>query len=99
VRQAARLRLAALVDPAIGVLQAALKQRKRLDLALSAARDALDRNGFKTPEKLELSGAVTVLDPAQVKQLSDDELQRAIDLARRLAAAGSGSEAAGGTQD
>ncbi len=55
---AARLRLAALVDPAIGVLAYAIKQKSQnLPAALTAAKDAMDRAGLKVSDKLEVSGA------------------------------------------
>lgn len=54
---AAKLRLAALVDPAIGVLARAMKdQKKQPASALAAARDVLDRAGFKAKDSLELTG-------------------------------------------
>lgn len=57
VLAAARLRLALLVDPAIGVLQKAMKQQaKQPGVALAAARDVLDRAGLKEAEKIELTG-------------------------------------------
>lgn len=57
VLAAARLRLALLVDPAIGVLQKAMKQQaKQPGVALAAARDVLDRAGLKEADKLEVSG-------------------------------------------
>jgi hypothetical protein len=53
---AAKLRLAALVDPAIGVLAYAMKQKaKHLPSAITAARDALDRAGHKPKDVIEIS--------------------------------------------
>jgi hypothetical protein len=47
VKEAARVRLLALVDPALGVLARAIKPRRKLDnLALAASRDVLDRAGI-----------------------------------------------------
>jgi hypothetical protein len=51
---AAKLRLAALVDPAIDVLAYAMKQKaKQLPSAITAARDALDRAGHKPKDVIE----------------------------------------------
>lgn len=55
VRAAADARLRALVDPAIGVLEASMKRHaKQPQVALAAAKDVLDRTGFKTAEKVEM---------------------------------------------
>lgn len=53
---AAKLRLAALVDPAIGVLAKAMKdQKKQPASALAAARDVLDRAGLKPADQIEIT--------------------------------------------
>lgn len=58
VRDAARLRLLALVDPALATLGRSLDLKgNQAQVALAAARDVLDRAGFKSTEKLEISGA------------------------------------------
>lgn len=57
VKKSAALRLAALVDPAIGVLAKALKQTGDLRLAADVAKDVLNRNGFKSPDEMKLVGA------------------------------------------
>lgn len=57
VKRSAALRLAALVDPAIGVLATVLKQRKDKRLAFSAAQDVLNRNGYKSADEIRLKGA------------------------------------------
>jgi hypothetical protein len=47
VKEAARVRLLALVDPALGVLARAIKPHRKLDsLALAASKDVLDRAGI-----------------------------------------------------
>lgn len=52
VKAAAEARLRALADPAIGVLEYALKQKtKKLTNALTASKDVLDRSGFKPVEE------------------------------------------------
>jgi len=55
VRAAAKVRLAALVDPAIARLAALLKSRHD-PTALGACRDVLDRAGFKATDKHEVTG-------------------------------------------
>lgn len=67
VRRKAAERLAALVDPAIGVLQEAMKRKDgkgkdRLpdSLAIAAARDVLDRCGHKSADKMEISGDLSI---------------------------------------
>jgi hypothetical protein len=50
-RTAAKLRLSALVGPSIRVLARALNGNRKLDrLAIMAARDVLDRNGFRAAD-------------------------------------------------
>lgn len=58
VRASAEARLRALVDPAIGVVEATLKDAKRPDLRLKAAHDVLDRNGHKQAQKIELDAMI-----------------------------------------
>jgi hypothetical protein len=61
VKQKARERLAALVDPAIGVLLYAMgKKAKHLQVAFQAARDVLDRNNLSGKQKFQLEGDVTL---------------------------------------
>ncbi len=59
VRKAARERLAAMVDPALDVLLKAMKMRSKgqpQPLAVVAARDILDRAGYKATDKVVISG-------------------------------------------
>jgi CTP:molybdopterin cytidylyltransferase MocA len=57
VKASAAARLAALVDPAIGVLAANMKDRKKNPaVAQRAAEDVLDRAVGKTPETIRLVG-------------------------------------------
>ena len=53
VKQAARERLAALVDPAIDRLGELVRQKQFPSTAYSAVKDVLDRNGLKPPERTE----------------------------------------------
>jgi hypothetical protein len=59
VRAAAVRRLAALVDPAIGVLSKSLKSKSDR-IKLDAAKDVLDRNSLSGSNKLELHGNLNV---------------------------------------
>lgn len=56
VQKAARERLAALVDPAISRLTQLLCEKKDKRVALSAARDILDRNELTGRSRVELTG-------------------------------------------
>lgn len=60
VKKAARERIAEMVDPALGVLYKAMKmgdKRSAHPLAVQAARDVLDRAGYKATDKIQLTGA------------------------------------------
>ena len=57
VKRSAALRLAALVDPAIGVLTRALGQKKDVRVAVAVAQDILNRNGYKSAEEIKLLGS------------------------------------------
>lgn len=57
VQAAAKLRLAALVDPSIGVLAKLIRKSRADHLSLGAAKDVLDRAGYKPSDKLEHTGA------------------------------------------
>lgn len=52
---AARQRLAAMVDPALGRLRKLIRSKSDAT-ALGAIRDVLDRNGLKAPDVVELGG-------------------------------------------
>ena len=75
VRKAAALRLAALVDPAIGVISRALKDKKQPKIAFDAARDVLDRNALKSPDQVEIAGTLTIADilRARIKKRHDTD--------------------------
>lgn len=53
VRKAAELRLAALVDPAIGELARLMKKSRVDHVRLGAVKDVLDRAGYKPSDKVE----------------------------------------------
>lgn len=56
VREAARVRLLELIDPALATLARSLKLKgPAANVALAAARDVLDRTGFKPTEKAEIT--------------------------------------------
>ena len=69
----ARIRLAALVDPAIKRLEQIIKSGKHDPSAVSAAKDVLDRAGLKPTDKLAIEGVFQVKDPGR-EQLSDADL-------------------------
>ena len=69
VREAARLRLAAMVDPALGVLLHAMKQKtKQLPSAITAAKDVFDRAGLKETDKLEITGTLRISDVLRARR-------------------------------
>lgn len=62
VKQAAALRLAALVDPAIDVLDKCMKRvDARPEIAERAARAVLNRTGYGATSKQELKGGLEVI--------------------------------------
>lgn len=66
VKAAAEARLRALADPSIGVLEFALNQKSRnLPAALSAAKDVLDRSGFKPVEEHRDVTEIELLSPEE----------------------------------
>lgn len=85
-KKAARLRLAALVDPAIDYIHSVLKPGKGHKKAvppnvrLAAAKDALDRNGFKAKDELVLTQE---FDPTQFAHMSDEDVETLLKLARK----------------
>lgn len=63
VKRSAAMRLAALVSPAIGVLDSAMKQKKDLRVRLNAAQDVLDRNNLSGKQQIDVtSGGQTWAD-------------------------------------
>ena len=86
VQDAARRRIAALVDPALGVLDHAMR-RKKTDLgeAVRAARDILDRAGFKPGEQLDILTRDALVDPEKVRGMTTEELETLLPLLRKLA--------------
>jgi hypothetical protein len=91
VQASAKERLAALVDPALGVVGKALKSNNER-VSLTAAQDVLNRNGLKSPEKHELTGRngapiqVEHSGAALAKFMTDDELDAQEALALELQA-------------
>ena len=84
VKKKARERFNDLVDPAINTLAKAMEEaeekgEKVSTQALNAARDILDRAGYKPGFDLNLGGALEVNDPGRDK-LSDADLDRLIAL-------------------
>ena len=84
VQQAARLRLAALVDPALNQLAKLLQDGEHPSVALSAVKDVLDRNGLKAPERIDATVEAQVIRPENLKHMSTDELETARTLFRKM---------------
>jgi hypothetical protein len=83
VQRTARQRLQALADPAVGVLErfvnpVAGQALIEPEIALRAAKDVLDRTGFKAVTKIQVTKSI---DP---RRLTDDELEMARALAHKL---------------
>jgi len=67
VKEAARLRLLALVDPALAALGRAVRSRATPSaVQIAAARDILDRAGLAAPTKSEMVLAGSERDPLKV---------------------------------
>lgn len=82
VRQAARLRIAALVDPALDVFAKVLMpggSHVKPELRLRAAFDVLDRNGLKATDELTLTQQLA----PSFGRLADDELESLLALLRK----------------
>lgn len=82
VREAARLRLLALVDPALAALDKAMRSQGKSpahnSVAVQAARDVLDRNGLKVADEHVITGAdggpvQIVVAPVSVRSDADDQ--------------------------
>jgi hypothetical protein len=56
VRQSARERLLAFVDPALDQLRRLIDTADSDSVKLSAIKDVLDRCGYKVPEKIDIGG-------------------------------------------
>jgi hypothetical protein len=83
VRQAARLRVAALVDPALDVLLSTLKPRRRYvkpETQLRAAFDVLDRNGLIGDREVM---SLPPTGPSSFASLTDEELETLVALLRK----------------
>ena len=71
VRLSAKQRLAALVDPSIDRMQKVITKGKHDPSAIAAAKDILDRNGFKVIDKIEITHGY---DMTKLERLTDEEL-------------------------
>jgi hypothetical protein len=60
VKLAAEERIRSLVDPSLDRIQKAIADDDNPQLALAAARDILDRAGYKATEKIQQDGRVTL---------------------------------------
>src|SRR5579862_9906844 len=89
VREAARQRLLALVDPALAVIEGNLKGRaKNPQVAQRAAEDLLDRAGVMAPpmEDLEVFDAEPPKPPLDYSCLATEELEFLKNIAGKLEA-------------
>lgn len=82
----AKIRLAALVDPAITRLEKVIKKSKHEPSAVAAAKDILDRVGLKPTDKVKFEGDIEVSDPGREK-LTDEQLDWLIAQAREASSA------------
>jgi len=62
VQQAARARLALLVDPALSTLHNLVTKSKVDAVKMQAVKDILDRNGFKPKDEINVTGEVSLID-------------------------------------
>jgi HEAT repeat protein len=83
VRKAAEERLRALIDPAIDAIEKRISDDENPAVQLSAAKDLLDRTGFKPKEVVEQT--ITSFEGADLSVLSADELETLTAIARKLA--------------
>jgi hypothetical protein len=90
VKASAQARLAALIDPAIDRLSRLLRTNDQ-QVAMRAVKDVLDRNGLKSPEQLEVTGADG--GPIEVNANREQFLSRIADLAARRSSDGGTSQA------
>lgn len=58
VKRRAEERLAALVDPAIAKLSKIVRSKSNTNVQLQAARDILDRNGYKPKDVVVVEGDI-----------------------------------------
>lgn len=79
VKQKARERLAALVDPSITKLGKLVRSESEA-VALGAVKDVLDRNGFKSVETLKIIQATD----EQLALLDEDELKMLVRIAIKM---------------
>ena len=98
VKLKAQERLAILVDPAIDRLKEVIEKGENIPAAVTAARDILDRTGFKATDKLEVKteqseNAVLLSDIFTLEELKEMEAR-----IERHMAAGQPEEAARGDQ-
>jgi hypothetical protein len=83
VKQAARERLLALVDPAIGALGKLVRKSKAEAVKLGAARDILDRTGYKPTDRVQVE-EVPSEELEALQNLTDEELRAYIELRRKV---------------
>ncbi len=85
VRAAAERRLAVLVDPAISVLENILRAvNEHPAQALVAAKDVLDRTGYKGADELDIISTSATIDLDAVEGMSTEELETLVPLLRKV---------------
>jgi hypothetical protein len=78
VRQSAEERIRALVDPSLKRIQRTIADDDNPALALAAARDILDRAGYKATEKVQQDGRV-VIEIEMVDRVSPSQILHALE--------------------
>lgn len=85
VKANARLRLAAMVDPALDIVLQALKPKNKSAVKfpdrLRAAWDVLDRNGYRAKDEVVLTQSLEV---TQFHQLPEADLERLVRMLRQI---------------
>lgn len=83
VVRSARERLTALVDPALTVLEERLRDAKEPAMQIAVAKDLLDRAGYSSKHKVEVSGVDGAAMKFDLSVFSDADLETFSKLAGR----------------
>lgn len=89
-KRAAKVRLAALIDPSILALDTLLKPasvKKHPAQALGAAKEVLDRTGYKPEDELTVTFRGGTIDPTKAAGMSNEELEAGLAFLRKIYAA------------
>ena len=88
VRERGRQRILAMVAPALATLDEAMRRRKTgMPEAVRAARDVLDRAGFKPSDRVEMDviASTALVDIERLRGVTTEELEVLLPLLRKLA--------------